>query len=681
MSNIIEKPVTNAYSLNFKPPSTPVATKHLSSDFYTESELIRRTDSFLAKKKMLTKIVPFDDEKAGSKVFINQCEVISEIKFIIQGLVSNSLQSKASVEQKKLMDSAVYENIVDKWPELDREPHFSHGKMENEYYKTEKVNKLSDLNSLEKKAKTELHRERTHFHGAKVNQVNTIKNVTSSKDLSSLNTNRSPDVNCIGKTLQGTMDNESQTTLDDIESSFKKVNSHNDTTRLNKASKFEREQNFRLGPMDNEINKLPNGQNKFNTFTKNTTRLILTNFENARRGTIDNDYKKNKTNNASTFNYNFPRTSPKLDCDQPFSRGTMDKENTTASNTNNQNDCNTLKKKPRPLPKPKVTSKISDAIEKLNYRQTDAPSSSSEQELGDQYEEVNQFSPNSYLTNNGTTQPELIYENLPSNMPDDMKANMSTSDTVSHYLERKPSTSDTVETHYVVMEPSTSDTVESNYLPMEPLRQCLRKRFASDLIPTILRKDSREETDIIMKDRMSLSCDYIDFDEFTDFNFRDKKLVRNLSIPNCFMIGEKPKSMHERGVSGCIFESYDYLYELNPRTVRENVHPFIKKKEKATPIQCVCRDLRKLKKKVKPGIDNSQMLYYSCENMAEDEAHYDSVEIELFDVPGPDDSVFTPHDDSNGTSTEQAVGGHLKRKLTGIFQKKVTQIKQLVVDW
>ncbi|KOB70264.1 Ankyrin repeat and sterile alpha motif domain-containing protein 1B, partial [Operophtera brumata] len=140
--------------------------------------------------------------------------------------------------------------------------------------------------------------------------------------------------------------------------------------------------------------------------------------------------------------------------------------------------------------------------------------------------------------------------------------------------------------------PPAHDTAESDYLIMEPVR---RKRFASDFIPTIIRTDNGVPTDRIMKDRISLSCDYVNFDEIPDFDFRDKKMTRNLSIPNCFMVGEKPKSMHVRGVSGCLFESYDYLYiyELNPRTLRENVHPFIKKKEKATPMPCVCRDLSK----------------------------------------------------------------------------------------
>lgn len=647
--------MTNAVSPDFEPPSPSESSKHLSPDFYTESELIIRTDSFLAKQKMINKIAPY--VKTESKVFINHCEVLSQIKSITQSLALNTINSNSSTKNEKLMKSAVYENIVYKWPDLDREPqNVRHRKFENEYYKPEKVNKLNGSNCLEKTAKTELHHEHNHFHGAKVNQANAIKNVVTCNDYNGLKGKSSPDVNRKLKVKLATMDNHelasakrvNQQPTRDMRSPIKKINSQSDFTKLNKSPKFEREPNYRRGTMDNEFKKTTlNCPGKF-SFTENTPSSKFETGQNIRRGTLDNQLRKTNANNGQA-NITKNNSLPKLD--QPFRRGTMDNEfHYITANPNSQTDFNSLKKKPRPLPKPKLTNKISDAIEKLNIGQTGA--SVPEPELEQ----------NEYLSLNPRTlsspEPdfdeqckdpyttELIYENLRSNMPDDMKAHM-----------------------------YTGDTSESQYLPMQPIRRSLRKRFASDFVPTKFRTDVR--TDRVINERISLSYDYVSVDELSDFNFKEKNLPRTLSIPNCFMFGESSRSMHLKGDLGCRHESDEYLYfyVLNPRTIRENVHPFIRKKEKATPMPCYCGD-------TSTDVDNSQVLYFSCENMAGDDTDYYSVdEVHLFNPIGTDNPTLTRLDESNASSSQQADNAQLEIRGTGMFKKKVNQFKQLITDW
>lgn len=579
---------------------------------------------------MFKKLAIIDNASTKCDTIVNKDKLISQIKSINSALQSKTMQTHLPQCNEKFMMSAVYENLVHKWPELDREPQVNHGIMENIYVNTEEASKLYGLNNCEAKAQPEWHQEQYNLHGAKVNQVNDVKISTNINDFSMRSPvlNREKIIQCNPKNNESASDKQANgrpISRKIIISPVKKVTSQSDLFKYNEVHNLRRE------TMDDEFEKV--NKNKSNTFSKYTPRPQFDLNNPYRRETIDTAYKKKYGKESLKLTtQNLKSVSPRPERSQPFRRETLEKE----SLANNDNECNTnsLKKRPRPLPKPKLSAKISDAIEKLSAKQAEKEA----QEKID-YDKL--------------VDSEQIYVNLPTNISDDMKA---------------------------------TGIVESEYVTMNPITQSYRKRFASDYIPSAVLRAENKINRRTATDRISLSYDYVNFDEMRGFDFGEqgKKLTRKLSVPEFYKFGEKSTNMHMRGVAGCLHEQYDYLYfyELNPRALHENVHPFNRKKEKAVRMPCYCRDLSKFNR----DIDASQ--YLSCEDMADKEdAVYCSVdEVYHLNQSNNQDEApfeFLPFDSSADASTsdEREEGPRLQRNLTIIVKKKCTQIKQFLTDW
>lgn len=168
-------------------------------------------------------------------------------------------------------------------------------------------------------------------------------------------------------------------------------------------------------------------------------------------------------------------------------------------------------------------------------------------------------------------------------------------------------------------------------------------------------------------------------------------------------------SLHTKGDNVCMYERLDYLYvyDLNPDALRMNAHPFIRRKEKATSIPCLCPGHDGISPKINPkkdktkDVDASQLVYYSCEDIY---VHFDNNKVysSLSDlsqienrniresvVSNIDASgnalagknvVFKPFADETPKTDKEKTKTAFSKKMS-VIKKKFDQMKVLFTDW
>ncbi|CAB3251632.1 unnamed protein product [Arctia plantaginis] len=121
------------------------------------------------------------------------------------------------------------------------------------------------------------------------------------------------------------------------------------------------------------------------------------------------------------------------------------------------------------------------------------------------------------------------------------------------------------------------------------------------------------------------SCDNIETYDDAAYVKMEGKMVRDRRLSNPVYLSMerlKTDSFHLKGDVGCLYGSneYLYIYEINPKTLRGNAHPFIRKKERASPMPCYCHEDPKKEEKMfqknKPKQSSAgQLVFYSCEDI------------------------------------------------------------------
>lgn len=164
------------------------------------------------------------------------------------------------------------------------------------------------------------------------------------------------------------------------------------------------------------------------------------------------------------------------------------------------------------------------------------------------------------------------------------------------------------------------------------------------------------------------------------------------SIPNFFTFGTKRKTVHLRGDVGCIFDDseYQYIYELNPNTIRTNVKPFVRKRERVEPMPCYCHEdpnryikVIDLVTKKRKGVSTEEIyvdmtgIVYGVPNNSASEGDVTNIPSNEKDIEKMDDDnedlvvkLFTENDKDNTDSED-------KKNIPNVIMKKFSLLKQL----
>lgn len=195
------------------------------------------------------------------------------------------------------------------------------------------------------------------------------------------------------------------------------------------------------------------------------------------------------------------------------------------------------------------------------------------------------------------------------------------------------------------------------------------------------------------------SCDNIDTYDDVSYVKMEGKTIRDRRLSNPVYLSMerlKTDSFHLKGDVGCLYGSneYLYIYEINPKTLRGNAHPFIRKKEKASPMPCYCHEdpkkeekmFRKNKPKQSSG---SQLVFYSCEDIyvpMNREDIYSSLNdlkndnVQFHRKQSRDEAkINKPTSQENVNMSYQS--HTLDSRTRSLLRKKVFQVKQLLTDF
>ncbi|KAJ8728653.1 hypothetical protein PYW07_006349 [Mythimna separata] len=143
----------------------------------------------------------------------------------------------------------------------------------------------------------------------------------------------------------------------------------------------------------------------------------------------------------------------------------------------------------------------------------------------------------------------------------------------------------------------------------------------------------------------------------------------------------KTDLVHIRGDIGCIYEAtdYSYIYAVHPGACHGK--PFTKTKEKANPQPCYCHEDPEREAKIQKKLNSrfcpvggSQNVYYSCEDI------YVSMTKNKETVVENEEKLFK-FDGSDFNQTDQEKSATMDTKSSSVLKKKLTLIKQLIVDW
>lgn len=188
---------------------------------------------------------------------------------------------------------------------------------------------------------------------------------------------------------------------------------------------------------------------------------------------------------------------------------------------------------------------------------------------------------------------------------------------------------------------------------------------------------------------------------------RRKQFQNRRSIPD---LSKHCVSVHTKGDHCCIYEPLDYLYhyELNPNALRNNAHPFIRTKERANSIPCICQGHDGVTPKINPkrekkkDVDASQLIYYSCEDIyvqitkdycSANDSQKDEETEQLpndinkhTEVNVLDDAiqsgnvVFKPFNENPSVTEPENKRNSVSKKIL-VLKKKFDQVKVLFTDW
>lgn len=258
-----------------------------------------------------------------------------------------------------------------------------------------------------------------------------------------------------------------------------------------------------------------------------------------------------------------------------------------------------------------------------------------------------------YTTMNTDIDPDNHYMTMKTNMYTDKHHTMSMVDTDMN-----------TDKHLMTM--NTDIDVDKHYTPMNLNENSKRRKSASDVWP-------------------HYDMDNQIYEPINGQKIPVKKISRSFKSNN---------SSHLRGDDGCIYGSLDqlYIYALNPNALRENVHPFIKTKEDAGPVFCHCP---KNTSKIEKASDRD--VFYSCEdiniytninpiienNKSTDvdsnikDENYPGYVFERFDKKASSDNA----DKDIKKDTNTSITNSSFKKTGCVFRKKLKHLGQLFLDW
>ncbi|XP_047998440.1 uncharacterized protein LOC125235863 [Leguminivora glycinivorella] len=342
---------------------------------------------------------------------------------------------------------------------------------------------------------------------------------------------------------------------------------------------------------------------------------------------------------------------------------------------------NSLKKKPKPPPKPlnqfhKQTLSINELVQKIDEVQLRY---SNKQDQNDNSPQVD-----------GNIEPiddaYVIYGNL----PDDEK------------VKRNGDADSKVENNYPLMNKNhVNRRSVPNYVDMAGNKVVVEDIYSeyismdqSEAKKRLSLSDSRQY--VMMKGNPNFAQDAVDSD--SDYipmdNAKAKKSLSLIEVKNptgnCL-------GVHTKGEKGCIYnpDDYEYQYVLKPRVSKGDVSPFIKKKSKVVGMPCYCHEEAAKRKE--------QEIYYSCEQVYV-VVDKNKIYTSLNDVSVSDDNdnnksddiptkldltkeekQFEPFNNTPGTSTSSDDNNtqNLPRikRFSSVFKKKMEQAKQFVTEW
>lgn len=316
---------------------------------------------------------------------------------------------------------------------------------------------------------------------------------------------------------------------------------------------------------------------------------------------------------------NCPKTRPKTPSNDSYDR----KRSSTLEKVMIMNDAfeskdSSLKKRPKPLPKPAGSSSSIEDHEQAEYVNQDCLKAT-------------------------TYSKEDIYQNVSRNLPDDAKVKSKSMD----LLDAPPGDS---------------------YVIMGSFKSLARQRSTINFDGS--------------------SCDNLDIYDTSYVTMNGKTHHKRKSNPDYVSMNRlKSDSVHVRGDVGCLYGSLDYMYiyELNPKSIRGNEHPFIKKKEKATPMPCYChedlnKDVKMLQKNKCKQKSGSQLVYYSCEDIY---GTYNGCKNGSTVKKENEEDQYETFPDRRGlTASYQGQLDSIEPRHSGsLLKKKYTQVKQLISDW
>lgn len=356
----------------------------------------------------------------------------------------------------------------------------------------------------------------------------------------------------------------------------------------------------------------------------------------------------------------FKSTSPVRDLGEKLRRSTLEKCSKISST---ETDTNSLTKK-KPLPNrrpvthaPKFTPMLNDDCVDSLY--------------------VNKF----VAADQTNYDAGNIYENLSQNLPDDEK---------------------------VKSESKQNSIITTDYISMNG-----KQKFNPPTEITYTDYDKNKTYDVPVENLKTL-CEMSETDNTLGYiQMVNKDHHKRMSNPDISTCQSKTDLVHLRGDMNCIYGSLDYLYiyELNPGTLRGNVHPFTRTKHKANPMPCYCHEdpdrEKKIQKRIKGrGLGGSQLVYYSCEDIYEPMKNNEGIYTSLNDLSGFSNRRNAENVQSLSNVSPNCVDefeGKVFRKFTdeppaptgssdsnkasmcddkiSIIKKKTMQAKQFFFDW
>lgn len=363
-------------------------------------------------------------------------------------------------------------------------------------------------------------------------------------------------------------------------------------------------------------------------------------------------------------------------------------ENLESSFRSSSDDSSSVqyKRKPKPLPKPMISK---TSIPNLNDELLNELSKSISKKVGllkskdRQFVETNDTSLDIVDSNMDIGKKDPIrklsdialYANTFMNLPDDEKAK-----------KNDPASE-------VIYMPMDKHSYTASYVEMNEHENEKRKHV---FLNTQAISSAADYDNIKYVNKFDL----VGINQYVCMDHRKLHQMRR-SIPD--NLSKHCESIHTKGDCVCIYEPLDYMYiyELSPDALQKNSHPFIRRKEKANSIPCLCSGHDgiapkiKARKKIKNELDKSQLLFYSAEDIYvdfnkketpksdlknTDKSHEES---KLADVVKNDNvsnhTTMTSEDFLSFKPFNTVVSGN-SRKLT-VFKKKVEQIKNLFTDW